>query len=86
MTMYYVMAPDSVTEKNPTWARSGPMTGNLITAHKRAHRECGRVYGTDANTPHLVADYYQEPAPVTKLPPREYRQAKALATLFGITA
>lgn len=79
MSLYAVMEP-VIEYGNCHWVRSGAPTQNLFTADQRARRKAGRVI--DLNTYRTVADFWVEPEPETKLPAREYRQARAIASLF----
>jgi hypothetical protein len=79
MSLYAVMEP-VVEYGQCQWVRSGAPTMNLFTADQRARRKCGRV--VDLNSYEVVADFWVEPEPETKIPGPEYRQARAIAKLF----
>lgn len=79
MSLYAVMEP-VVEYGHCQWVRSGAPTQNLFTADQRARRKSGRVI--DLNNYQVIADFWVEPEPETKVPSREYRQARAIAHLF----
>ncbi len=83
MCLYYVMRPDNVTAPAAVFTRYGHLCKNEASAKRRAERCCGRVYSTDGHRSRLVADFYQEPAPVPEERGRAYWQKRAQAALFA---
>lgn len=79
MSLYAVMEP-VVEYGNTSWVRRGARTKCLGLAKDRAEELQGRVI--DLESYQCIADFWVEPEPEVKLAGAEYRQARAIASLF----